>query len=83
MKLYNEEINEYVDKNMFGECEKTLNKLSEARVFDINSNNNGKSFFIGEMCDEYFAEDLTVDMCKDLVELFSKLAEHLKDEEVN
>lgn len=78
MKLYNEDINEYLDVNIFGECEKSLNKLSEGRIFDIHSNDDGETFFIGEKCDEYFTKTLNVEICKDLSELFSKLANHLE-----
>ncbi|MBM7598260.1 hypothetical protein JOC34_000617 [Virgibacillus halotolerans] len=70
----------YVEKeaNMFGDCEETLKLMSEGRIFNIEYHKEDGSFHIYEKCDEYFGEKLTLKMCIDLSELFSKIAEKIE-----
>ena len=79
MEHYVKDADEYVDKNLFGDCEKTLEKLAENRVFNILYIEEKEVFSLYEMCDEYFGTNLTVEMCEDLSELFAKIASKLKE----
>lgn len=65
--------------NMFGDCEKTLELMADERVFDITYYKDDGKFGMREMCDEWFGMTLTAEMCEDLSELFSKIAEKIKE----
>lgn len=78
MERWDKDKKEMVEGISFGKCEETLKKIAEQRVFNIYQN-EGK-FTIYEMCDEYFGVDLTLEMCENLSELFSKIADKIKDE---
>lgn len=68
------------DRNLFGECEKVLDILKEERIFAIMYAEEDKRFSIYEKCDGYFGTRLTLDMCNDLAELFSKIAKKIEED---
>lgn len=65
--------------NLFGESEKTLEKLSDGRIFNIEYQTDKKRFIIYERCDEWYSEELTLSDCKNLADLFSQMVEYLKE----
>ncbi|GAB0170559.1 hypothetical protein LSPCS325_39960 [Lysinibacillus sp. CTST325] len=79
MEHYVKDSHEYENKNIFGDCEQTLNQLAENRIFNILYVEEKGIFNIYEMCDEYFGTNLTVGMCEDLSELFIKIGNKLKE----
>lgn len=70
------------DRNLFGECEKVLDILKEERVFSIMYEEEDNHFSIYEQCDGYFGTDLTLEMCNDLAELFSKIAKKIEEDNI-
>lgn len=60
--------------NMFGECERVLQVMEGERVFSIYYDEDKSDFIIYEKCDEYFGVTLTSEICRNLLELFSKIA---------
>lgn len=81
MKVINSEDG-YVEHrvDMFGECEKVIDILSNERVMEVAYIENKNKFIISEMCDEYFGIYLTADMADQLAELFSNISKHIKNE---
>ncbi|VDG98918.1 Uncharacterised protein [Lysinibacillus sphaericus] len=81
MEIYNPDKltfeEQFREENILGDCEKTLSKLDEGRIFDVTYNEIEKSFVIGENCDRHFAEELTKEMLEDLSEAFEKMARML------
>lgn len=69
------------ERNLLGDCEKVLNRTQEGRIFNVFHVERNNGFYLHEKCDEYFELKLTTDMCRDLSELFSKIA--IKIEEGN
>lgn len=55
---------------------KALQILEEERIFKIREE-SGK-YFIIENCDEYFSLELTPDICRGLMEAFSKICDILE-----
>ena len=78
MLVYNRKTKEKEDVNLFGECEKTLKYLSDSGIFEIIYAEIDNDFGIAEMNGKYYAKTLTVEMCKDLSELFGKIAKHIE-----
>lgn len=79
--IKNVEEFEIEERNLFGDSEKVLSTVKEGRIFNVFYVERNNSFYLHEQCDEYFELKLTVDMCKDLSDLFSKIAEKTKENE--
>lgn len=62
-------------ENLFGECENAL----QNKVFSIFFNEVSGDFVMYEKCDYYLSENLTYERCKQLEELFGKIAEKIKE----
>ena len=56
--------------------EKAIQILEDERIFKIREE-SGK-YFIIENCDEYFSLELTPDICRGLMEAFSKICDILE-----
>ena len=54
---------------------KTLELIKKGRVFEIKEC-KGKLYLL-ELCDEYFAIELTKEMCEDLAEVFKTIAQEI------
>ena len=78
MKIYKHDSSE-LDENLFGDCERVLETLSSKGVFDICYDETKKSFIIYEKCDEYFATELTAEMCRDLSVLFAEVGNKINE----
>lgn len=57
--------------------EKTIDRITDERVFGIVSNENGALSLV-EFCDEYFSIPLTKEVCEDLSAYFGELAKRLE-----
>ena len=68
------------ERNILGDCEKVLGTTKEGRIFNIFHVERNNGFYLHEYCDEYFELKLTSKMCKDLAELFSKIAKRIEEE---
>lgn len=81
MDIYNPEKitfeEQFREENLLGDCERTLSKLEDGRIFSVSYDEVEKRFTIGERCDSYFAEELTKEMLEDLSEAFEKMARML------
>lgn len=77
-------MKELIEKKYFSEQQlKTLNHLLNERVFSIGFNDLNRYFYISEECDEYFATELTSEICNDLAAVFSKLGKYIGSEKRN
>lgn len=65
--------------DIFGECEDSLKLMEVRRIFDIKYNEDKNSFFIFERSGEYFEAELTPHDCRNLSELFGKIADKLEE----
>lgn len=79
MKRFNEKLMEDEDINLFGECEKVIEILEKKRIVSVYlDSEKPNSFRIAEKCDEWFGMELTAEMCRDLAELFTRIAERIE-----
>lgn len=66
------------DETVLTEYDPILEAMGDASIFGINYYADDKKFVIYERCDEYFATDLTAEMCDDLAKMFSGIAREIK-----
>lgn len=69
---------ETIKQNFFGECEYVIDRLHNERVCVIGYNEKDNQFWIGESCDDWYADDLSTEDCKNLAEMFNKMADMME-----
>lgn len=62
-----------------------IEKMANSRIFAVFYGEYGgkRKFYIEECCDNWFSDDLNIEDCKELAELFIDIADELKNNNLN